>query len=196
MKKLCFATRNPNKLKEVQQMLGSEFELVSLDEINCSEELPETQTTIEGNSLQKATYIWYNYQIDCFADDTGLEVEALNNEPGVHSAYYAGEERDAKKNMALVLEKLADKSNREARFKTVFTLIQNGESIQFEGIAKGEIRTAQSGEKGFGYDPIFQPEDHKITFAEMDLVTKNKISHRGKALRKLVDFLKRQKFGE
>ncbi len=190
MKKLCFATQNPNKLKEVQQMLGSEFELVSLDMIGCTEEIPETQPTIEGNSLQKAQYVWDNYKIDCFADDTGLEVEALNNEPGVHSARYAGEPKSDQKNMALVLEKLADKNNRKARFKTVFTLIQNGESQQFEGIAKGELRTEPSGEKGFGYDPIFQPENHEITFAEMDSAAKNQISHRGKALRKLVEFLK------
>lgn len=190
MKKLCFATQNPNKLKEVQQMLGSEFELVSLDMIGCTEDIPETQPTIEGNSLQKAQYVWDNYQIDCFADDTGLEVEALNNEPGVYSARYAGEPKSDQKNMALVLEKLADKENRKARFKTVFTLIQNGEPQQFEGIAKGELRTEPSGEKGFGYDPIFQPENHEITFAEMSPVAKNQISHRGKALRKLVEFLK------
>ncbi|MFT5617492.1 MAG: XTP/dITP diphosphohydrolase [Arenicella sp.] len=171
-------------------MLGSEFELVSLDMIGCTEEIPETQPTIEGNSLQKAQYVWDNYKINCFADDTGLEVEALNNEPGVYSARYAGELKSDKKNMALVLERLADKENRKARFKTVFTLMQNGESQQFEGIAKGELRTELSGEKGFGYDPIFQPENHEITFAEMSPADKNQISHRGKALRKLVEFLK------
>ena len=192
MRKICFATNNPNKLRELQEMLGDEFTLVSLQEIGCTEDIAETADTIEGNSQLKAQYVWQKYKIDCFADDTGLEVEALNNEPGVYSARYAGEPKDDQKNMALVLEKLKGKDNRSARFKTVMTLILDGKEYAFEGIAKGSLRDQPVGTAGFGYDPIFEPENHSITFAEMEPSQKNAISHRGKAVQKLVSFLKEQ----
>ena len=192
MRKICFAPNNPNKLRELQEMLGDEFTLVSLQEIGCTEDIAETADTIEGNSQLKAQYVWQKYKIDCFADDTGLEVEALNNEPGVYSARYAGEPKDDQKNMALVLEKLKGKDNRSARFKTVMTLILDGKEYAFEGIAKGSLRDQPVGTAGFGYDPIFEPENHSITFAEMEPSQKNAISHRGKAVQKLVSFLKEQ----
>lgn len=187
--KLCFATNNKNKLAELQKLLGNQFDLVSLQDIGCDEELAETQDTLEGNSLQKAQYVWDNYQINCFADDTGLEIEALNGAPGVYSARYAGTGK-AEDNMNLLLKSLENKTNRNAQFRTVVTLIEGGEISQFEGIAKGSIRTEKSGIDGFGYDPIFEPLDYNITFAEMDMVEKNQISHRGKAVQKLVNYLK------
>lgn len=187
--KLCFATNNKNKLAEIQKILGNQFEIVSLQEIGCEEELAETQDTLEGNSLQKAQYIWDNYQINCFADDTGLEVEALNGAPGVYSARYAGTGK-AEDNMNLLLKNLGTENNRNAQFRTVITLIENGEIKQFEGAVSGTIRTEKSGAEGFGYDPIFEPKNYSITFAEMDMLTKNQISHRGKAVQKLVNYLK------
>jgi len=186
---LVFATGNPNKVKEVNQLLGSQLEVVSLKDIGCKEDIPETCPTIEGNSVQKARYVHEKYGVDCFAEDTGLEVLALNGEPGVKSARYAGEGRDDEANMQLVLDKLTGKPNRAARFKTVITLILGGEQHTFEGIADGHIQLKRSGVSGFGYDPIFEPKGFGITFAEMSASEKNAISHRGQAVRKLVAFL-------
>ena len=190
MNQLVFATGNPHKVKEVNEMLDGQFGVISLKDIGCLEEIPETSLTIEGNALQKARYVFEKYGYDCFSEDSGLEVKALNGEPGVHSAYYAGEERDKNANMQLVLEKLEGQSDRSARFKTVVALVLNGKEYTFEGIANGHIRMERSGEGGFGYDPIFQPEGQDITFAEMTAAEKNEISHRGRAVRKLVTFLK------
>ncbi len=186
---LVFATNNLNKLKEVQALIPSYVKLLSLKDIGCFEEVPETQTTIEGNAKQKAEYIKLHYGFDCFADDTGLEVEALNNEPGVYSARYAGAQRNADDNMNLLLKNLKEKTNRNAQFKTVIALHLNGELKTFTGICKGEITMEESGEKGFGYDPIFMPNGHKQTFSEMELTLKNSIGHRGKAVNQLVSVL-------
>lgn len=187
---LVFATNNPNKLKELQNILGNDFKLLSLKEIDCNDEIPENQDTLEGNASEKAFYIYNKFNINCFADDTGLEIEALNGEPGVYSARYSGEEKSAEANMQKVLKNLSDKNNRKAQFRTVISLIIDGKETQFEGIVKGEILKAKQGDEGFGYDPIFQPAGYDISFAEMPLPEKNKISHRGNAVRKLVDFLK------
>ncbi len=187
--KICFATNNKNKTREIAEALGSAFEIVTLADIGCNQELPENQKTIEGNSLEKTQYVWDNYKIASFGDDTGLEVEALNGAPGVYSARYAGETCDANDNMALLLNNMDGKTNRTARFKTVITLFTENEPIQFEGIAKGTIIEQKSGVEGFGYDPIFQPEGYDITFAEMSTEEKNEISHRGIAVRKLIKFL-------
>ena len=191
MKKIVFATSNPNKIREVNEMLGDKFEIIGLKDIGCTEEVPETQETIEGNALQKARYVKDNYGVDCFSEDTGLEIDALNGAPGVYTARYGGLERSAEKNMAKVQTELADKSNRGAQFKTVIALVLNGEEHLFPGIARGTIRKEKSGEGGFGYDPIFEPEGYDITFAEMDSKEKNKISHRGKAVRALIAFLEK-----
>lgn len=187
--KLCFATNNQHKLDEVRQLLGSRFEVLSLEDIGCREELKEEQNTLEGNSLQKAKYIYDQFGIDCFADDTGLEVEALNGEPGVYSARYAGEHRSSEDNMSLLLEKLSNQSNRKARFRTVITLILHDQTFQFDGIAKGEILDRKRGEKGFGYDPVFLPNGISKSMAELSAEEKNAISHRGEAVRKLIEFL-------
>jgi XTP/dITP diphosphohydrolase len=187
--KLVFATNNLHKLQEIKQLLGGSIELLSLTDINCHVEIPENQETIEGNAAEKSFYIWKNYGLNCFADDTGLEIEALNGEPGVYSARYAGEEKSAEKNMDLVLHKLAEIKNRKARFKTVISLIIDGREIQFEGIVNGHILEGKRGETGFGYDPIFQPVESHLSFAEMPIDEKNKISHRGRAVQKLVDYL-------
>jgi XTP/dITP diphosphohydrolase len=187
--KLVFATNNLNKLKEVQVLIPKKIELLTLNDIGCFEDVPETQETIEGNAIQKAKYIKDHYGYDCFADDTGLEVEALNNEPGVYSARYAGEQRDANDNMNLLLDNLKDKSNREAQFKTVIALQLNGELHTFTGICKGEITTKKHGKKGFGYDPIFKAIGYTKTFAEISLEEKNQIGHRGKAVKQLVNYL-------
>jgi XTP/dITP diphosphohydrolase len=186
---LVFATNNHNKIKEVQALLPQEIKLLSLKDIGCFEDIPETQNTIEGNALQKANYVKENYGYDCFADDTGLEVNALNGEPGVYSARYAGEQRNAQYNMDLLLENLNDIENRDARFKTVIALQLNNKQLTFTGICEGKITTSKHGEKGFGYDPIFMPNSYELTFAEMDLDLKNTIGHRGKAVLKLVAFL-------
>lgn len=188
--KLCFATNNPNKLSEIQDLLGNQYELVGLKDIGCEEELAEDQITLEGNSLQKAKYVHDKYGVDCFADDTGLEISALNGEPGVYSARYAGEQRDNADNMTLVIQKLKNEIDRSAQFRTVVTLIVDGEPIQFEGIAKGNIITEQRGAKGFGYDPIFVPEGNNVTFAEMSRSEKNGVSHRAQAVNKLINHLK------
>ncbi|GGG59735.1 non-canonical purine NTP diphosphatase [Bizionia arctica] len=187
--KLVFATNNLNKLKEVQLLIPEYVQLLNLKDIQCLEDVPETQETIEGNAIQKATYIKENYGYDCFADDTGLEVVALNNEPGVYSARYAGEQRDSNDNMNLLLENLKDKPNREAQFKTVIALVLNGQLKTFTGICEGEITHQKQGEHGFGYDPIFKAKGYTKTFAEISLDEKNVIGHRGKAVKQLVDFL-------
>lgn len=187
--KICFATNNKNKVKEISAALGGRFEILTLSEIGCDQELPENQKTIEGNSLEKTQFVWSNYGIPCFGDDTGLEVEALNGEPGVYSARYAGPACNAEDNMDLLLSNLKGESNRAARFKTVITLFTKDEPLQFEGIAEGSIRTERSGAEGFGYDPIFEPRGYDITFAEMSTGEKNEISHRGLAVKKLIAFL-------
>lgn len=187
---LVFATNNQHKLKEIQALLGNEFRLLSLQDISCNEEIPEEQPTLEGNASQKAFFVFEKYGYNCFADDTGLEIEALNGEPGVYSARYAGEDKNADANMEKVLAKMAKINNRNARFRTVISLIINGEEKRFEGIVNGLILANKRGDSGFGYDPIFQPEDYGTSFAEMELAAKNKISHRGRAVCKLVEYLK------
>lgn len=185
---IVFATNNSNKIKEVQALLPSHIKLVSLEEIGCVEDIPETQDTIEGNAIQKADYIKTHYGLDCFADDTGLEVMALDGAPGVYSARYAGPQRNADDNMNLLLSELASKDNRSARFKTVIAMHFQGEFITFEGICEGEITKSKTGTEGFGYDPIFQPKSFEKTFAEISLDEKNRIGQRGKAVSKLVTY--------
>ena len=187
--KIVFATNNANKILEIQSILPASIEIVSLESIGCYEEVPETADTIEENAIMKANYVTHKYGYDCFADDTGLEVEALNGEPGVYSARYAGEHRNSDDNMIKVLEKLALCTNRNAQFKTVIALNLNGKQHLFTGTANGEITLEKTGNQGFGYDPIFRPENYKETFAQLSLDTKNTISHRGKAARQLIVFL-------
>jgi XTP/dITP diphosphohydrolase len=190
---LVFASANKNKVAEIAAKLmtipHSPLQIIGLTDINCHDDIPETRDTIEGNALQKAEYIITHYNIDCFSEDTGLEIEALNGEPGVKSARYAGEQRNSHDNMQLVLDKLKNETNRNARFKTVIALKLNGETHLFEGIINGTIRHSPSGTDGFGYDPIFQPNGYDTTFAEMTKETKNKISHRALAVDKLLAFL-------
>ncbi len=183
---IVFATNNLNKLKEVQKLIPNSIELLSLKDIGCFEDIPETQDTIKGNAIQKAEYIKTHYGYNCFADDTGLEVNVLNNEPGVYSARYAGPQRNANDNMDKLLLNLKDHDNRNAQFKTVIALRLNGKLKTYTGICKGQITTIKKGEKGFGYDPIFKPNGYEKTFAEINLDLKNKISHRGKAISLLV----------
>lgn len=187
--KLVFASNNQNKINEIKSMLPKSIELLSLKDIGCIEDIPETAKTIEGNAILKANYITKKYNLPCFADDTGLEVEALNGEPGVYSARYAGESKNSDDNMNKLLDNLKDKSNRNAHFKTVIALNIDNNQYLFEGIAKGKIITEKKGEKGFGYDPIFIPEGFSTTFAEMEMREKAKLSHRGIATRKLIEFL-------
>ncbi|NRR92245.1 non-canonical purine NTP diphosphatase [Winogradskyella undariae] len=187
---LVFATNNLNKIKEVQAIMPQHIKLISLKDIACTEDIPETQPTIEGNAIQKAEYLKKHYGYDCFADDTGLEVEALNGAPGVYSARYAGPQRNSEDNTNKLLTELEDESNRNAQFKTVIALHLNGKLHTFTGICKGEITAKKHGEGGFGYDPVFKAEGHEKTFAEITLEEKNKIGHRGKAVSKLIDFLK------
>jgi XTP/dITP diphosphohydrolase len=188
--KLVFATNNKNKILEVQQMLPPTIEIISLESIGCFEEIPETAATIDENAIMKANYVTQKYGYDCFADDTGLEVEALNGEPGVFSARYAGEQRNADDNMNKVLNALSNETNRNAQFKTVIALNLNGKQHLFTGIAKGEITSEKTGNQGFGYDPIFKPEGFEATFAQLSLEEKGAISHRGKATEQLIAFLK------
>ena len=188
MIQIVFATNNQNKLKEVQAQLPDEIKLISLKDIGCYEDIPETQKTIEGNAIQKANYIKMKYNKDCFADDTGLEVMALNGAPGVHSARYAGPEKNSKKNIEKLLSSLEKTGNRSAQFKTVIALHYKGELIQFEGICEGKITRTAKGSGGFGYDPIFKPSVKDKTFAELTLKEKNKIGHRGIAVAKLIAF--------
>ena len=188
--KLVFATNNQHKLRELQQILGNSIELLSLNDINCTDEVPENQETLEGNAAEKAFYIYNKFGYNCFADDTGLEIDALNGAPGVYSARYAGEEKSAANNMAKVLREMEKINLRKARFRTVISLVIDGQEKQFEGIVEGEILRTQQGAAGFGYDPIFSPEGFSESFAEMSAEAKNKISHRGRAVEKLVDYLK------
>jgi XTP/dITP diphosphohydrolase len=187
--KIVFATHNQHKLKEVQKLVPSTIELLSLRDIGCTKEILETATTLEGNAKLKANYITKTYGYDCFADDTGLEVNALKGAPGVYSARYAGESANAEANMQKLLTNLGDKTDRKAQFRTVIALNFNGEQHLFEGICKGEILDAKHGEEGFGYDPIFKPERFSISFAEMSMEEKGIIGHRGRAVVKLVEFL-------
>jgi len=188
--KLVFATNNKNKILEVQQLIPSTIEIISLESIGCFEEIPETADTIEENAIMKANYVTQKYGYDCFADDTGLEVEALDGEPGVYSARYAGEQRNADDNMDKLLEALANKTSRNAQFKTVIALNLKGKQYLFTGIARGKITLEKTGNQGFGYDPIFQPEGFTETFAQLSLQEKGAISHRGKATEQLIAFLK------
>lgn len=188
--KLVFATNNKHKLDEVRKITSHHpVEIVSLAEINCFDDIPETADTLEGNALQKAHYIQEKFGLNCFADDTGLEVEALNNAPGVYSARYAGLGHDSEANMKKLLKEMEGKENRKARFRTVIALVWNGKTYTFEGIVNGTITTAKRGENGFGYDPIFIPEGYDQTFAELGDNIKNQISHRAKAVEKLDEFL-------
>jgi XTP/dITP diphosphohydrolase len=186
---LVFATNNKHKLEELQALLGNKIKLLSLKDIGCFEDIPEEQATLEGNANQKSAYVFDKYGHNCFADDTGLEIEALNGEPGVYSARYAGEEKSAEANMGKVLQNLTEINNRNARFRTVISLIIGGKEEQFEGFVEGEIIKDRKGGEGFGYDPIFQPKGFDTTFAEMDLKEKNIISHRGRAVQKLIKHL-------
>ena len=187
--KLVFATNNQHKLDEVRKVVTGDFEIVSLSEIDCHDDIPETADTLEGNALQKARYIKEHFGYDCFADDTGLEVEALNNAPGIYSARYAGPGHDSEANMNKLLQEMKDKKNRKAQFRTAIALILNGKEYLFEGIVRGSIITEKRGNSGFGYDPIFVPENYTETFAELGNDIKNQISHRAEAVKKLIEFL-------
>lgn len=189
--KIVFATNNAHKLQEVQQVLGSEFELITLRDCGVTEDIPENEPTLEGNALAKSRYIYQRTGYDCFADDTGLEVDALGGEPGVRSARYATDGHDDQANKQLLLERLEGKEKREAQFRTAVALILGGEEYLFEGVVRGEITTSERGEGGFGYDPLFVPEGYDKTFAELSAEEKNAISHRGRAVRKLADFLRK-----
>jgi XTP/dITP diphosphohydrolase len=188
--KLIFATHNSNKAFEIQKLLPEHFHVLTLDDLNFFDEIPENEPAIEGNSAFKANFVFNKFNLNCFADDTGLEIEALKGRPGVHSARYAGEEKNSDENMNLVLKELNQVSNRRARFKTIITLIIDGEQHIFEGIVNGRIIDEKRGTNGFGYDPIFIPENETKTFAEMGLSEKNKFSHRARALEKMIAFLK------
>ena len=195
--RIVFATNNQHKLSEIRQILGSRIEVLSLKDIGCDVDIPETGTTLEENALQKAQYIYDNYHIDVFADDTGLEVKALNGAPGVYSARYASMENgfashDSEANMARLLRELGENNDRKARFRTVIALIEQGNVHQFEGIVNGEIIRERRGGEGFGYDPIFQPDGYDKTFAELGTDVKNQISHRARATQKLSDYLLQQ----
>ena len=188
--KIIFATNNKHKLEEIKDILGKDFEIVSLAEIGCHEDIPETGLTLEENARQKSTYIVEHYNHDCFADDTGLEVDALNGEPGVHSARYAeGTDHDSEANMRKLLSKMSNVKDRTARFRTVISLIINGVEHQFEGRVEGRIATEKHGKEGFGYDPIFIPEGYDKSFAELGEEVKNQISHRARAVKKLAEYL-------
>lgn len=189
--KICFATNNPKKIEEVKAALGEGFEIVSLADIGCTEELPETGNTLAHNAFQKAKFVRDHYGVDCFADDTGLEVEQLNGEPGVYSGRYAGEPRSDERNIDKLMDalKTVPAAGRKARFRTVIALLLDGEEFQFEGIAEGEILKERRGSGGFGYDPVFKPNGFSKSFAELSLTEKNRISHRGIAVSALIEFL-------
>lgn len=187
-KSLAFATNNSHKLEEVSSILGENFHIISLKELNCFTDIPETESTLQGNALMKARFLYNNYHVDCFADDTGLEVVALNGDPGVNSARYAGN-HDSEANMDKLLMTLKEKKDRSAQFRTVIALIIEGKEYLFEGVVKGTIGEIRRGEGGFGYDPLFIPDGFKQTFSQMDTEQKNAISHRAKALAKLVSFI-------
>jgi XTP/dITP diphosphohydrolase len=189
MQILVFATNNPHKAREVEQILGGAYSVKTLRDIGCLEEIEETEDTLEGNALLKARYVKEKYGYDCFSEDTGLEVEALGGAPGVHTARYAGDAKDANANIDLLLHKLADKTSRNARFRTIIAIIRGHEEVLLEGICNGQIATERHGTNGFGYDPVFIPEGYTETFAQLGDDVKNKISHRGKATEKLIDYL-------
>ena len=189
MNKLVFATNNAHKLAEVRSILEPQFKIISLEDLNCTDDIPETAQTLDGNALLKATWIHSKFGMDCFADDTGLEVDALGGEPGVYSARYAGEENNSYNNMSKVLTLLGDDTNRKARFRTVIALIQDKKNHFFEGRIEGDISLIPRGDSGFGYDPIFVPEGYLLSFAQLSAEEKNQISHRALALHKLMDFL-------
>lgn len=192
--KICFATNNPKKIQEVKSALGEAFHVQSLQDIGCHEELPETGDTLDENAFQKARYVKDKYGVDCFADDTGLEVVLLNSQPGVYSGRYAGEPRSDERNVDLLLENLIGQHDRRARFRTVIALILDGKEYVFEGVAEGVITMVRKGTEGFGYDPVFQPHGFDRTFAELNLRQKNAISHRGRAVRALSEFFEKNQF--
>ena len=187
--KIVFATNNPNKLKEIQTLIPKEIEIISLKEIGCTEDIPETGDTLEANAFQKVHYVKENYNYDCFADDTGLEIDTLNGAPGVYSARYAGPEKSAEANIEKILNELQGKENRSAKFRTAIALTLNNEEHLFEGEINGHISKVKQGNEGFGYDPIFMPENEKRSFAQMSMEEKGTISHRGRAVKKLVAYL-------
>lgn len=191
MKELVFVTNNLHKLKEISEIIGDEFRIISLAEIGCYDDIPEDAATLEGNASYKARYVYNKYGRDCFADDTGLEIDALEGRPGVRSARYAGEDCNPENNIRKVLSELEGKTDRQARFRTVISLIRKGIEVQFEGTVEGVILYEKRGKEGFGYDPVFLPDGYQLSFAEMPLEEKNKISHRARATRKLIDHLKR-----
>ena len=191
-KKLVFATNNAHKLEEIRAILGDKMEILSLADINCHADIPETANTLEGNAHLKSEYVYNHYGLDCFADDTGLEVEALDGAPGVYSARYAGDGHDSQANMQKLLKEMEEKNNRKAQFRTVISLIEKGEEKLFEGLVRGEITREKRGNSGFGYDPVFQPEGFDVTFAEMGSDVKNKISHRARAVKALCDYLSKK----
>ncbi|WP_456094328.1 non-canonical purine NTP diphosphatase [Paraprevotella xylaniphila] len=192
-KKLVFATNNAHKLKEIRAILGNSIEILSLADIHCHADIPETADTLEGNARQKSRYVYEHYGLDCFADDTGLEVESLGGAPGVYSARYAdGQGHDSQANMNKLLKEMEEKNNRKAQFRTIISLIEKGEERQFEGIVKGQITKEKRGESGFGYDPIFQPDGYDTTFAELGSDIKNRISHRARAVTALCDYLTKE----
>lgn len=189
MQEIVFATNNQHKLSELRRIVGGRFHILSLSDIGCHEDIPETADTLAGNALQKARYVKEHYGYDCFADDTGLMVDALGGAPGVYSARYAGPGHDSAANMKLLLENMTGRTDRTARFMTVIALILNGRELTFEGTVEGEILTAPEGDGGFGYDPVFRPEGHDVSFALMSADAKNAISHRGRATARLIQYL-------
>lgn len=194
-KRLVFATNNAHKLEEIRAILGNSIEILSLADIHCHADIPETADTLEGNARQKSRYVYEHYGLDCFADDTGLEVESLGGVPGVYSARYAdGQGHDSQANMNKLLKEMEEKNDRKAQFRTIISLIEKGEERQFEGIVKGQITREKRGESGFGYDPIFQPDGYETTFAELGSDIKNRISHRARAVAALCDYLRKNNY--
>ena len=194
-KRLVFATNNAHKLEEIRAILGNSIEILSLADIQCHADIPETADTLEGNARQKSRYVYEHYGLDCFADDTGLEVESLGGAPGVYSARYAdGQGHDSQANMNKLLKEMEEKNDRKAQFRTIISLIEKGEERQFEGIVKGQITREKRGESGFGYDPIFQPDGYETTFAELGSDIKNRISHRARAVAALCDYLRKNNY--
>ena len=194
-KRLVFATNNAHKLEEIRAILGNSIEILSLADIHCHADIPETAETLEGNARQKSRYVYEHYGLDCFADDTGLEVESLGGAPGVYSARYAnGQGHDSQANMNKLLKEMEEKNDRKAQFRTIISLIEKGEERQFEGIVKGQITREKRGESGFGYDPIFQPDGYETTFAELGSDIKNRISHRARAVAALCDYLRKNNY--
>ena len=194
-KRLVFATNNAHKLEEIRAILGNSIEILSLADIHCHADIPETADTLEGNARLKSRYVYEHYGLDCFADDTGLEVESLGGAPGVYSARYAdGQGHDSQANMNKLLKEMEEKNDRKAQFRTIISLIEKGEERQFEGIVKGQITREKRGESGFGYDPIFQPDGYETTFAELGSDIKNRISHRARAVAALCDYLRKNNY--